>query len=190
LVNYTEEALQKFEGGYRGERTALVLKATQEDGALIVTSWDHGPIYQRQLPLGERRFRSVGGLSTTDLEFDEAGVMHMLGDGEEFDSFHPIEPFAPTTEGLMTFAGRYFSEELQSIHTLAVEDGKLMLSIGRLPGIALEPTYKDAFRREHLQIEFARDEQGRITGFRARKGLPEEPGRGVKNILFRRMDLR
>jgi len=190
FIELPEEALQRFVGGYRGEETALVIKATREDGALIVTSWDHGPIYQRQLPLGERRFRSVGGLNEVELEFDEAGVMSMVSDGEKIDSFHPVELFTPSAEELAAFSGRYFSEELQCVHTIAVNDGVLTLGIGRLPMVPLEPTFEDAFRREHLQMEFSRDDEGRVAGYTARKGLPDELGKGVKNIRFRRMDLR
>ena len=190
FIELPEEVIREFEGGYRGEETALVVKATYEDGALIMTSWDRGPIHQKQLPVSERRFRSVGGLHAVELEFDDAGVMHMFGDGERIDSFHPVELFTPTTEEMAAFVGRYFSEELQCIHTLAVDGGTLTLSIGRLPAVSLEPTCKDAFRREHLQLEFSRDDEGKVDGYSARRGLPEDPGRGVKNIRFRRMDLR
>ena len=91
--------LRMLRQGY-DERRKGRIKLTVKDGALIVTSWDHGPIFQRQLPLSETRFQSVGGLATIDLEFDDIGVMHMYENGRKFDSFHPVELFAPDIECL------------------------------------------------------------------------------------------
>jgi hypothetical protein len=192
FIDLPEEALGRFEGGYRGAETGIVIKATHKDGALMVTSWDRGPIHQRQLPLSETRFRSAGGLAVIDVEFDDRGVMHMFEDGEKLDSFHPVELFAPTTEELNEFAGRYFSGELRCIYEFSVDGGKLALKKGRLPKVLLEPTVRDAFRveryvdeqgRGQLQLDFFRDRKKRVTGFVAREGP-------IGNIRFQRVYLR
>jgi CubicO group peptidase (beta-lactamase class C family) len=73
---------------------------------------------------------------------------------------------------LTSFAGRYFSEELETFYDLSVEDGKLVIRHRRFGPVALTHTNGDAFSGTLpvSQVVFRRDAQGHVTGFDAGNG--------------------
>lgn len=75
------------------------------------------------------------------------------------------------------FAGEYYSEELEVTYKLAAEEGKLYLRNRKAPEGALQATGPDKFRIQSLRLQFERDQEGQVAGFRI------ETGR-VKNIYF------
>ncbi len=74
--------------------------------------------------------------------------------------------------GLGAFTGRYFSEEIESFYTAAVEDGKLTLEHRRLGKMPLEPRAPDLFTGPWpvREVAFERDPSGRVSGFRVVEG--------------------
>lgn len=76
------------------------------------------------------------------------------------------EKWAPTPDELAAFAGRYFSEELETFFTLAVEDGKLILRQRRMDDATLTSgDEKDTFTGRDLTFAFERDRNGGVIGF-------------------------
>jgi CubicO group peptidase (beta-lactamase class C family) len=73
---------------------------------------------------------------------------------------------------LTSFAGRYFSEELETFYDLSVEDGKLVIRHRRFGPVALTHTNGDSFSGTLpvSQVVFQRDAQGTVTGFEAGNG--------------------
>jgi CubicO group peptidase (beta-lactamase class C family) len=65
---------------------------------------------------------------------------------------------------LTRYAGRYESPELETMYTLSVENGKLMLRRRRSEAIALVPSATDTFTAEGITYRFVRD-KGRVAGF-------------------------
>ncbi len=104
----------------------------------------------------------------------ERMTLHQHGD-------HParrVVPYAMTEEALREYAGTYRSEELNTAYRLEVAAGKLKVTHDRLPDVTVEPSAPDAFRGS-MQLDFMRDDQGKISGFRL-------SGPRVRNLVFER----
>ena len=94
-------------------------------------------------------------------------------------------PGAPTANELAAYAGRYFSDEVEAVYTLAVEGGQLVARHRRLDDVALAPAAEpDQFTGDNialLNVAFERDDDGAVTGFRASNGR-------TRGVLFERFD--
>jgi CubicO group peptidase (beta-lactamase class C family) len=79
---------------------------------------------------------------------------------------------ASTEPNLSTYAGRYFSEEVEAFYTITAADGALTLTHRRLGTIPLQPQAPDVFTGQWpvREVAFEWDEAGRVTGFRATEG--------------------
>jgi hypothetical protein len=76
----------------------------------------------------------------------------------------------PTPEDLEDFVGRYFSEELETFYTIALEEEALVLRHRRLDDTILSPGEEDTFSGGILTISFERDRNGQVIGFYASNG--------------------
>jgi hypothetical protein len=83
---------------------------------------------------------------------------------------------------LASFAGRYFSEELETFYELSVEGGNLVIRHRRFGPVALTHTSGDSFSGTLpvSQLVFKRDAQGNITGFEAGNGR-------ARGIVFKKV---
>lgn len=92
----------------------------------------------------------------------------------------PAEVISLPAEGLKSFAGKYFSPELETYYELYVAEGKLMARNFRQGAFELKPVGKDSFegsRGYFRNIRFERSEEGEINGLRVSNGR-------VLNLLF------
>jgi hypothetical protein len=83
---------------------------------------------------------------------------------------------------LTSFAGRYFSEELETFYDLSVEDGKLVIRHRRFGPVPLTHTSGDSFSGTLpvSQVVFRRDAQGNVTEFDAGNGR-------ARGIVFKKV---
>jgi hypothetical protein len=83
---------------------------------------------------------------------------------------------------LTSFAGRYFSEELETFYDLSVEGGKLVIRHRRFGPVTLTHSTGDTFSGTLpvTQVVFRRDAQGNVTGFEAGNGR-------ARGILFKKV---
>ena len=79
---------------------------------------------------------------------------------------------------LSQYAGRYFSEEMETFYDLSVEKGQLVIRHRRFGPVALTHTTGDTFSGTLpvSQVVFRRDAKGTVTGFDAGNGR----ARGIK----------
>lgn len=74
--------------------------------------------------------------------------------------------WALNPEELAAFAGRFFSEELETFYILVVEEGALVLQQRRMDDAPLEPGQeRDTFTGRDLSFTFERDRNGQVIGF-------------------------
>ncbi len=105
-----------------------------------------------------------------------------IADGPRKPKQAAPRPAASAPVALGQYAGRYYSEELDTHYLIKAEDGKLGVSVGYLPTVHLLPVEGDRFSDDDdLQFAFSRDSQKRIDGFSLTAGR-------VRNISFRRVE--
>jgi len=71
----------------------------------------------------------------------------------------------PTEEDLADFAGRFFSEEIETFFTISLEDGALMMQHRCLDDATLEPGEENVFSGGAMTVAFERDRNGLVIGF-------------------------
>jgi CubicO group peptidase (beta-lactamase class C family) len=173
-------------GDFINPKTGTVLNLSLKDGKLTV-SHPSGLVFQI-VPVGEDRFRSVGAPVDLAIAFEapsagKAMRLQVRVEDEEPVAFQAIERISLEPHELEEYAGEYYSDELGVIYRLHLRDGGLVLKLGYDPEEPpLQPTVRDEFSVRDRNLKFARNAQGRISGFNARSGR-------VVNVWFARRRL-
>jgi len=103
--------------------------------------------------------------------------------GPEPPAPSPVRPPAAATialsaEELASYAGKYFSTELNATYELVPQDGRLIAARGPMQRLRAVPIARDRFRAETgPTFQFVRD-GGRITGF----SLTTFPARNIRFV--------
>jgi CubicO group peptidase (beta-lactamase class C family) len=149
----------------------------------VVYSLEEGQLYAQAT--GQPRFR-VNSTSDSTVAFEGVSVtntFHFEADGSlERATLHQgggdrpmkkTERVDLTAEDLAEFAGRYYSEEIETLYELKVEEGALTLNAMRLDPFPLSHRQGDEFSSSQFflsTLSFRRAGNGRITGFEASNG--------------------
>lgn len=120
---------------------------------------------------------------TSDLTFDltvvEASIVFHRNDEGDVDSLTlnqggeqratrlegEEEKWEPSAEQLADFTGRFYSHEIETFYTVALEEKKLILRQRRLDDVTLNPGEVDNFSGGPFQISFERDRNNQVIGF-------------------------
>ena len=168
-VDVPAETLRRYAGKY--EMTTL--------GGLLLTVEMQGGQLRLQVP-GQPAL-PLRAASTTSFEVVGAPAKITFNaaadgtvEGITFDQggLHPGKRVVEKSVDLTAFAGRYFSEELETFYDLSVEGGKLVIRHRRFGPVELTHTNGDSFSGTLpvSQLVFRRDAQGNVTGFEAGNG--------------------
>jgi CubicO group peptidase (beta-lactamase class C family) len=177
------ELLDRYVGRYEAE------------GGLIITyTRDGGRFYAQATGKPE-----LDLIARSDSVFDYEGVdetvtFHVEGEGDVERVTHHQEglgltlrrlpPYAPTADMLQAYVGRYYSEELETFYTLAVEDTVLVAQHRRLEeNVTLTPKSEDKFNGGVFflrDVEFLRSDDGTVTGFQVSNGR-------TRGVMFEKM---
>jgi CubicO group peptidase (beta-lactamase class C family) len=76
----------------------------------------------------------------------------------------------PTVGELLEFAGRYYSEELETFHALVLEDSVLTLKQPRVEPVKMVSGADDTFTAGGLTLSFERDRNGQVIAYYASNG--------------------
>ncbi len=111
---------------------------------------------------------------------DQLGPAESDADEEDGEGDEDSPPVPSLSSGeLAEFAGSFFSPELDAAYRFGVTDGGLFVRIEQQPALDVKPVAEDEFRVEFksrgwaaspARLEFQRDEDGAITGFRLTSG--------------------
>ena len=173
--DFDPEAFNEFAGRYALDAAPnFILAFTREDDTFYTQAT--GQQRLEIVPTSDSTFRLLAVEASVtflrDAEGDVEGLtLHQNGDnhatrleGDEAEAWEP-EPAE-----LADFAGRFFSEELETFYAFAVEDGALVLHQRRLDRAELEPGEEDQFSGGGLSFAFERDRNGQVIGFYVANG--------------------
>ena len=181
-VDVPAATLQRYAGKY--EMTTL--------GGLLLTVELQGGQLRLQLPgqpalplrpTSMTAFEVVGAPAQMTFNTVANGAVEGITfqqDGTQHPGKRVVEK--ATVVDLTSFAGRYFSEELETFYDLSVEGGQLVIRHRRFGPVALTHTSGDSFSATLpvSQVVFQRDAQGNLTGFEAGNGR-------ARGIIFKKV---
>ena len=182
-VDVPAAALRRYAGKY--EMTTL--------GGMLVTVDVQGGQLRVQLPgqaalplrpTSMTTFEVVGAPAQITFNTAAEGAVEGITfqqDGAQHPGKRVVEKAAAVD--LAVFAGRFFSEELETFYDLSVEGGQLVIRHRRFGPVALTHTSGDSFSATLpvSQVVFQRDAQGNITGFEAGNGR-------ARGIMFKKVN--
>lgn len=160
---------ETFAGTYLDPETKTIYKFTAEDGNLV--GW--GEALQR---LAANQYYDLQGDIMTFA--NKNGVMHLTLPipGEIYFSGDRLQPLELSAAELNKFAGKYFSEELDTTYTLSVEGGRLTVKVPNNSPIPLDAAGPDEFFSRDLgDFVFHPDAGHRVSGF----SLSTQASRGI-----------
>lgn len=171
-TSYNPEDFDEMVGRYAIDNVpTFILTFTREDNTLYTQA------------TGQSRFEIVPTSdSTFALNVVEASVtFHRNSDGDvSGTTLHQngirqhatrlkeeeVEVWKPTVKDLTAFAGRYFSEEIETFYTAVVEDGQLVMHQRRLDVGNLTSSDKDVFTSDGgMTFSFERDRNKQVIAF-------------------------
>ena len=106
----------------------------------------------------------------------ERGTVYQNGE----TAIRRVVPWNPDAEALAVYEGRFYSPELETFYTIAVEDSQLVAKHRRHGVIELSSKEEDSFRGNVFffgDVAFDRDEAGGVTSMRVSNGR-------VRNLVF------
>ncbi len=168
--DYDAEDFDEFAGRYSVDAVPdVIFTFTREDDTFYTQAT--GQQRLEIVPTSDSTFRLLAvEASVTFLRGEDGEVegltMHQNGDrhATRLGDDAP-EEWQPTAEDLAGFAGRFFSEELETFFTFTVEDGKLGMYQRRLGRRPLTPGEEDNFSGDGLSFAFERDRNGQVIAF-------------------------
>ncbi len=162
-----------------------------QPGFIITVSSNNGQL--SKLATGEAEV-SLTPISTT--EYTVEGVdakiefipnsgknieMIKLHQGGQIMEAPRVEAFDKTSVNLSDFSGEYYSEELSTTYYFTLVGDTLVAKHNRLSDFNLNPIKKDMFTGDFGQVQFIRDANNAITGYKVSNGR-------VRNLYFEKVN--
>jgi CubicO group peptidase (beta-lactamase class C family) len=175
------ETLERYVGRYALDPMPAFVLAFTREGDRLYGQGTGQPRFELRA-LSDTSFAIVGVPARVTFHVAEDGrvprlTLHQNGD-------HGATRLVEQAPDPAPFAGRYFSRELETFYTLAVENGALTVRHRRFGPITLTHARGDRYTGTlpFMQVDFERDATGRVTGFRA------DAGGRARDVLFERVD--
>ena len=178
-IKLSEQQLSSKVGIYWSSDFADLARVTQKDGKLWIAAFGGS---SDLIPLGENRFRVAARPGEVIFESPRGGNPQRLIltlDSNPPMTYDLVKADVANPDQFADYIGNYYSDEIDSIYRIAVQDGKLALLRKKFPPMTLQPVFGDAFNSSSLigTIRFTRDQQQRVTGFTTNGGR-------VRNFQF------
>lgn len=168
--------LTPYQGLFRDPVSGDLVRLTAVGGQLTLTRGGS----QTLTPLGRNRFQTVdGGVIVFTRTGVDAAAFSLTRDGVT-QTFAAVRPAAGDVAALADYVGTYYSAELDTLITVARQADTLVMRQRFAVEWPLAPSFADAFTtrlRGVTTFVFARDAEGKVTGFGAWAG-------GARNVVF------
>lgn len=168
-ARYNPEAFDDFAGRYALDVAPQFIMSFMREGDQLFTQATGQPKFEI-FPTSDSTFKLtvVEASMTFHREPDgtvKAMTLHQNGNNRA--TRLEDEPWEPSGDEQATYAGRYFSEELETFYTVVASDSGLVLNQRRIGDILLTPSKEDVFSGGFPigEISFIRNEEHIVNGF-------------------------
>jgi CubicO group peptidase (beta-lactamase class C family) len=168
-TTFDPEAFDEFAGRYAlDERPSFVLTFSREDDTFYTQAT--GQPRLEIVPTSDSSFSlvaveaSVTFLRNGDGDVD-ALMLYQNGERRATRLADGDGPWSPTVDDLEAYVGRYFSHEIETFYTVALEEEHLVLRQRRLDDRTLRPGDEDDFTAGGTQVSFERDRNEQVIAF-------------------------
>ena len=171
-VDVPAATLRRYAGKYEMTTLGGLLLTVEQQGGQLRLQLPGQPALPLR-PTSVTSFEVVGAPAQITFNTAADGAAEGITfnqDGAQHPGKRAVEKAAAVDR--TSYAGRYFSEELETFYDLSVEGGQLVIRHRRFGPVALTHTSGDTFSGTLpvSQVVFRRDAQGSITGFEAGNG--------------------
>jgi CubicO group peptidase (beta-lactamase class C family) len=171
----SDAELASYVGLFRTRGSENLIRTVVRDGKLVTDL----PFSSTPTPLDSDRLRVFGqGEMIYRREGGRVRDVLVVSDGDT-TRYEPVAPASPTAAQLATYAGSYWSDEIDTRFTVAARDGGLVLRTRLGEETKLSPVFEDAFTSPAGTVIFSRDARGKVSGFGIWAGR-------VRDVRFRR----
>lgn len=179
VIDVPAATLRRYAGKYEMTTLGGLLLTVEMQGGQLRLQVPGQPALPLR-PTSTTSFEVVGAPAA--ITFNAAADGTVEGITFQQDGQHPGRRVVEKSVDLTSFAGRYFSEELETFYDLGVEGGQLVIRHRRFGPVVLTHTNGDSFSGTLpvSQLVFRRDAQGNVTGFDAGNGR-------ARGIVFTRV---
>jgi CubicO group peptidase (beta-lactamase class C family) len=167
-VTLSEQQLAAKIGPYWCDATGDLARVTVSDGKLTAAL---PGLTAKLIPLAEDRFQIEGRKTIVTFDSSNNGQPLRMTVKPEAGFpmiFEAVPPASLTAAEMADYVGAYYSEEIDSVYTVKLDGGKLVLKRKKNDPMTLDPAFEDAFVTGQFFgiARFERDSSGRVTGFR------------------------
>jgi hypothetical protein len=184
-ASYDAEDFDTFVGRYALDpQPDFILTFTRRGDTLYAQAT--GQQRLRIVPTSDSSFALVGVVASVVFQRNADGAVNGLTLTQNGQQVHATrlaqadDAWKPTRADLAEFAGRYFSPEIETYFTIALDEGRLVARQTRLDDANLTAGEKDSFAGGGFNFSFERDRNGRVIAFYLSNGR-------TRNVRFERV---
>ncbi|MEL6810166.1 MAG: serine hydrolase domain-containing protein [Bacteroidota bacterium] len=181
-IKLETEQLERFSGDYYNEAGSYARRIYVKNDSLRYFRGEGNESVLAPISQDEFQMMNVGVDLTVrfDTSKEKRQMIVVIDGGEPIISNEFTPPNYSGTD-LRQFTGTYYSSELTTYYHLIVKEEKLIVTHSRLSDVDLEPIKSDTFTGNTGLIDFQRNEDNTISGFKVSTGR-------VRDLWFERQN--
>ena len=164
-IDVASDELAKYEGSYWNDKDNYVQKIFVENDTLKYAKSNRSG--QAIIPIAKVQFQLVGSTSKITYTFDtKQRTLTVKVDDEEPVTSAKFDTAEPTVKELQSYAGEFYSPELETSYWISVVDNKLQIHHPRHGDSEVEYIKKDVLNAKYpiSIIKYKKDKRGKVTG--------------------------
>jgi CubicO group peptidase (beta-lactamase class C family) len=183
VIKLSSNQLEKFSGSYWNNNSNYSRKIYLKNDTLRYFRSENSE--SSLVPVGKSKFKMLGVTANLTVSFSrndaEQQVMSVTIDGGNPILSVAYDPVSYTAEELKTFAGKYFSDELDVTYTLKMDGAKLILYVNGEQISPVESIRTNLLSNDDYGLfQFTSSADGSVNAFKLMAGR-------VKNLRFVRL---
>lgn len=157
-ISMEKDKLKQLEGIYVAQTLNGTLNLSMVDESLTLNG--RNPL----VPISEGNFGIRGWNGEIEIQqSSESTLLHLI-DGQK-ETYFRVKKWVENDKKLKTYEGKYWSDELEMVYNLYIENGELMVKNRWFGIMKLQPISKDFFETSKgYYVKFIRNQRGEISG--------------------------